>query len=107
MNDNRDLTKPTETQPSITENGDRKLTRLELTFWLVAIVLGFAHVWADHHYLMNADAMSYIDIAEAYLRKDWHAAVNSYWSPLYSWLIAVGLAIAKPRHIGNSPSCTS
>ena len=96
MNDNRDVTKPTETQPSITENGDRKLTRLEIAFWLLAIVLGFAHVWADHHYLMNADAMSYLDIAEAYLRKDWHTAVNSYWSPLYSWLIAVGLAIAKP-----------
>ena len=96
MNDNRDVTKPTETPPSIKRNGDRNLTRLEIAFWLLAIVLGFAHVWADHHYLMNADAMSYIDIAEAYLRKDWHTAINSYWSPLYSWLIALGLAIAKP-----------
>ena len=95
MNDHRDLPQPTETQAS-TENGDRKLMRLELAFWLFAILLGFAHVWADHHYLMNADAMSYIDIAEAYLRKDWQTAVNSYWSPLYSWLIALGLAIAKP-----------
>ena len=75
---------------------DRKLTRLEIAFWLLAIGLGFAHVWADHHYLMNADAMSYIDIAEAYLRKDWHTAINSYWSPLYSWLIALGLVIARP-----------
>ena len=96
MNDNRDVTKPTETQSSFTENIDTKLTRLELAFWLLAIILGFAHVWADHHYLMNADAMSYIDIAEAYLRRDWHTAVNSYWSPLYSWLIALGLAIARP-----------
>ena len=96
MNDNRDVTKPTETQPSLTENGDRKLMRLELAFWVLAIVLGFFHVWANHHYLVNADAMSYVDIAESYLRKDWHKAVNSYWSPLYSWLIALGLAIAKP-----------
>ncbi len=96
MNDNRDLPKPTESQPSITQIDARKLTRLELAFWLLAIVLGFAHVWADHHYLMNADAMSYIDIAEAYLRRDWPTAVNSYWSPLYSWLIALGLAIARP-----------
>jgi 4-amino-4-deoxy-L-arabinose transferase-like glycosyltransferase len=96
MNDNRDLTKPPETQPSITQNDARKPTRLELAFWLLAIVLGFAHIWSDHHYLMNADALSYIDIADAYLRKDWHAAVNSYWSPLYSWLIAAGFAIAKP-----------
>ena len=73
-----------------------KLTRLEITFWLFAIVIGFVHVWADHHYLVNADAMSYIDIAESYLRGDWNKAVNSYWSPLYSWLIALGLAITKP-----------
>ncbi|HKY41652.1 MAG TPA: hypothetical protein VJM50_01050 [Pyrinomonadaceae bacterium] len=65
-------------------------------FWLLAIILGFAHVWADHHYFMNADVMSYIDIAEAYLRNDWQKAVNSYWSPLYSWLIAIALAIVKP-----------
>ena len=94
MNDSRNPSKPTET--SIAEPGDRNLTRLELAFWLLAILLGFAHVWADHHYLMNADAMSYIDIAEAYLRRDWHTAVNTYWSPLYSWLIALGLAVAKP-----------
>ena len=75
---------------------ERKFTRLEIAFWLLAIVLGFVHAWADRHYLMNADAMSYIDIAEAYLRRDWYQAVNSYWSPLYSWLIALGLTIAKP-----------
>lgn len=96
MNDNRDLAKPTQTQSVITDNGDRKLTRLEIAFWLFAIVFGFVHTWADHHYLVNADAMSYIDIAESYLRRDWNKAINSYWSPLYSWLIALGLAIAKP-----------
>ena len=90
----RNVTNPTE--PSIAENGDRSLRRLEIALWLLAIILGFAHVWADHNYLMNADALSYIDIAETYLRKDWHNAVNSYWSPLYSWLIALGLAIVKP-----------
>lgn len=90
-----DLPKPTENQTQF-ENGDPKLRRLEIAFWLMAIVLGFFHVWADHHYLINADAMSYLDIAEAYLRRDWPAAVSSYWSPLYSWLLALALAIAKP-----------
>ena len=90
----RNVTNPTE--PLKSENGDRNLRRIEVAFWLLAAILGFAHAWADHHYLMNADAMSYIDIAEAYLRRDWHTAVNSYWSPLYSWLIALGLAIGRP-----------
>jgi 4-amino-4-deoxy-L-arabinose transferase-like glycosyltransferase len=58
--------------------------------------LGFCHAWADHHYLVNADAMSYLDVAEAYLRRDWQAAINSYWNPLYSWLIAFALSITKP-----------
>jgi hypothetical protein len=73
-----------------------QLRRLELGFWLLAILLGFFHCWADHHYLVNADAMSYLDIAEAYLRRDWPTAVNAYWSPLYSWLIAFALLLVKP-----------
>jgi hypothetical protein len=45
---------------------------------------------------MNSDAMSYLDIAEAYLRRDWHVALNAYWSPLYSWVIALALLIVRP-----------
>ena len=73
-----------------------ELRRLEVGFWLLAILLGFFHTWADHHYLVNADAMSYLDIAEAYLRRDWNTAVNAYWSPLYSWLIGFALLVIKP-----------
>ncbi len=40
--------------------------------------------------------MSYLDIAEAYLRKDWLTAINAYWNPLYSWVIAVALWLVKP-----------
>lgn len=74
----------------------RQLRRPGIAFWLLAIVLGFFHAWSDHHDLKNADTMSYLDIAEAYLRRDWQAAINSYWSPLYSWQIAFALSIIKP-----------
>jgi len=74
----------------------RKLKRLELAFWLLAVVLGFFHIWSDHHYLINADAMSYLDIADAYLRWDLKTAINSYWSPLYSWLLALAFLLFKP-----------
>lgn len=96
MKDSRNSIKPTEPQTSITESRDHQLRRLEMAFWLLAIVLGFCHAWANHHYLMNADAMSYLDIAEAYLRRDWNTAVNTYWSPLYSWLIALALSVVRP-----------
>lgn len=78
------------------KDSDNQLRRLEVGFWLLAILLGFFHAWADHHYLFNADAMSYLDVAEAYLRRDWNTAVNAYWSPLYSWVIAVALLLTKP-----------
>ncbi|EKQ52020.1 MAG: hypothetical protein B655_2030 [Methanobacterium sp. Maddingley MBC34] len=40
-----------------------------------------------HHYRLGADGMSYIAIAENYLKGDWTNAINGYWSPLYSWLM--------------------
>jgi hypothetical protein len=40
--------------------------------------------------------MSYLDIADAYLRGDFSAAVNAYWSPFYSWLLAATLFIGRP-----------
>lgn len=86
----------TKSQPPINEGQNRRIKRLEISFWLLAIGLGFLHAWSERHELMNADAMSYLDMAEAYLRRDWGTAINAYWSPLYSWLIALALLIAKP-----------
>ncbi|HKG62275.1 MAG TPA: hypothetical protein VKB05_21120 [Pyrinomonadaceae bacterium] len=92
MKDTHDPITPAPNQTT----SDQQLRRLEVGFWVLAILLGFLHAWADHHYLVNADAMSYLDIAEAYLRRDWDTAINAYWSPLYSWLIAFALLVAKP-----------
>lgn len=47
---------------------------------------GFRHA-------INADGISYISIARRYLAGDWYAAVNSYWSPMYSWLLVPFLAL--------------
>ena len=40
--------------------------------------------------------MSYLDIADAYLRGDWHTAFNSSWNPLYAWLIGLDFLILRP-----------
>jgi hypothetical protein len=42
------------------------------------------------------DSRSYVEIARAYLRHDWAMAVNAYWSPLYPWLVALTVWLAKP-----------
>src|SRR6185369_13250535 len=48
---------------------------------VVAAVLGALQAW-DRRYAMNPDGISYLDVADAYLRGDWAVAVNGYWSPL-------------------------
>jgi hypothetical protein len=72
--------------------------------WLAAVSLGAVHTWAARH-SMNADGMSYLDLADAWRNLDavqawrtgqWTSIANAYWSPLYSWLLAAGLAIARP-----------
>lgn len=39
---------------------------------------------------MNADGISYLDMADAYLWRDWPNAISTVWSPLYAWLLAAG-----------------
>jgi hypothetical protein len=55
---------------------------------LVILLLGLlqsAVVWGR----MNPDGISYLDIAGLYVTGEVGAAINSYWSPLYSWILAV------------------
>jgi hypothetical protein len=63
--------------------------------WLTAILLGAVQAWAGRH-RMGADGMSYMDLADAWRTGHWQEAVNAYWSPGYSWLLAIGLAIVQP-----------
>jgi hypothetical protein len=46
---------------------------------------------------IRADGLSYLDVAQAYLRHDWSTALNGYWGPLYSVLIAVTLRLTHAR----------
>lgn len=70
--------------------------RLRSAWWGLAATLGFAHAWANRSDLLSSDGLSYFDIATAYLRGDWAHAINAYWSPLYSWLLAAALWIFNP-----------
>jgi hypothetical protein len=44
-------------------------------------------------YALNIDTVSYISIAQKYLRADWSHAVNGFWGPLYSWLMIPLMAV--------------
>lgn len=70
-------------------------SHLRILAWLSAALLGVLETWA-RRFDMNSDAIAYMDIGEAYFRGDWAAAVNSYWSPLYSWILGLSFWVAKP-----------
>jgi hypothetical protein len=68
--------------------------------WRAALVLacllwGASSAWTNRH-TMNADGMSYIDMASAALRDGPGSLVNGYWSPLYPALLSVAFFVFRP-----------
>jgi hypothetical protein len=60
--------------------------RLVAAAYLVQIVLATKSVWLVHERI-NSDAVSYIRIAQYYLRGQTDLMVSGVWGPLLSWLI--------------------
>jgi hypothetical protein len=73
-----------------------QLRRLKYFLRFFAILLALIQSAASIFWVSSEDAISYLDIADAFLRNDWKSAVNLYWSPLYPSLISVGLFISRP-----------
>lgn len=67
--------------------------RLILPAILIAFLVYGAHLLPGYRGQMNPDGVSYLTIARQYLRGHFADAVNGYWSPLYSWLLALLMAI--------------
>jgi hypothetical protein len=65
----------------ISENWDLSIV-LVIYSVLAFILLNF------FQYNLMGDEISYISIAHHYATGNWNEAINAYWSPLYSWLIA-------------------
>jgi hypothetical protein len=65
--------------------------------FLLIVSLAFAavEVWINR-YSINGDGVSYLDVGDTYFRGNWAAAINGYWSPLYSWLLGLALYLIKP-----------
>lgn len=68
---------------------------MRAVFWFVTACAGFLQAWAARFWI-SPDGNNYLDIASAYLRGDWNHAVNAYWSPLFSWLLALCLWLFRP-----------
>lgn len=74
----------------------RKLERITVAaLSALALLLGALQTWYTR-YRMFSDGISYLDIAARYARGNWADAVNGYWSPLYSWILAVAVLLLHP-----------
>lgn len=76
---------------------------LRISVWSIAISAGFLEVWAQRFWL-SPDATSYLGIATAYLHGDWTSAIDGYWSPFFSWLLAVSFWLFHPNPYWESTS---
>ncbi len=54
---------------------------------LIYLVAGIS-ILKYYRYQINPDGLSYISIAEKYLNGDFSNAVNGWWGPMFSWLLA-------------------
>lgn len=79
------------------------LRRLERLLIVVSVALAALEAWRWRHEI-QPDGVSYLDAGEAFLRGDWKTAVTAYWSPLYSWLLGIGLRLLKPSPAWEFPA---
>ena len=61
---------------------------------LYLLVVGIG--WRGYDWRTGPDSISYVSIAQEYFAGHWWDAVNTFWSPLFSWMIAAGMATHIP-----------
>ncbi|KTR02959.1 hypothetical protein, partial [Curtobacterium luteum] len=78
---------------------------------LVAVVLCASIGYRSRAVTTNIDGVSYMSIARQYAAGDWSDAVNAYWSPLVSWLMApvigLGLGATTAFMVVNVATCAA
>jgi hypothetical protein len=71
---------------SVSEDSAAKERIRTIVTWSIVVLAGAVQAITTRFYV-NPDGVSYINLSDAYFRGDWSAGVNSYWSPLYPFLI--------------------
>ena len=83
--------------PRWIDSREDRTTRISrILCWVITICAGLVQAWAAR-FTPSADATNYLDMASALLRGDWKNAVNAYWSPFFSWLLAFALEMTGSK----------
>lgn len=56
---------------------------------LVYLVFVFFLQYFNGWFQDFSDAIHYLWVADKYIAKDWHNAINTYWGPMISWLLVL------------------
>src|SRR5215471_4329122 len=87
------------TDPFPGERLGLRLSRLEISvaafLWVLTLTLGFLQAW-KMRYAIDHDAVSYLDMGDAYFRGDWKMALNGYFNPFYAWVLGLALTVFRP-----------
>jgi hypothetical protein len=67
-------------------------------FAITGGIAGLLQAWHSRG-IHSPDLINYLALARALLSNGWNSATNAFWSPLYSWLLAIPMAshLVTPR----------
>jgi hypothetical protein len=77
------------------QQGESSLVRLQWRFRALIAICGLIDCW-NARFQNNPDGISIMDMGDRYWGGNWHAALNSYWSPLYGLLTGLMLRVTRP-----------
>lgn len=77
------------------EIGSAKLKRIFIVGFSASALVGLVINLLNLH-RMKGDGISYLDLADSYLRSDLGAIANSTWSPFFPLVLAITKAIFRP-----------
>jgi hypothetical protein len=76
--------------------------KTRLVFWMLGAALGFSQAWISR---LDADdnTVTYLDIGNYFFHGHYSAIINGFWSPLYSLLFGITMAVFKPSMYWEYP----
>ncbi len=83
-------------------NQEINTSKLRIYCLTFAILIGLIYSYSAR-FSITADGISYVDMADEFLHKDYKALVNGIWSPLYPFLISLGFFFFKPDSYNEFP----
>jgi hypothetical protein len=76
-------------------------SKLKYSIWGITLGIWFVEALAARAPL-DADAVSYLNIANSCLGRNWHALINGWWSPGFPFLLVFWLKIFHPSLFHHS-----